>query len=222
MGALLCLLSPYGCEQKKADKGNTEGIIEYSISYQDDQAGRYSTSMLPKSMTTVFNENSYKNTIHGFLGFFSLVNITDVKELRNITILKLLDKQYTYVGGKNEGPCCFGEMNQMQVEFRDETKTIAGMPCKRARITISGNSIDAFDAYYTESIAIDNPNATSPFKDIKGVLMEFRVTLSYITLMLKAEKVTFQHVGPEEFKIPDNCRAVTKEEMQDLLNTLLE
>ena len=74
----------------------TEGRIEFKITYEQQEIGGYSASLLPSKMTMEFRDNMVKNTIQGGMGFFNLVNVSDLNNYQFITYLKFIDKKYIF------------------------------------------------------------------------------------------------------------------------------
>jgi len=108
------------------------------------------------------------------------------------------------------------------IEYTDEVKEIAGLLCKKAIVTLPGQN-DTFSIYYTDEISISKPNSTNPYNQIDGVLMEFQLKLAYLKMQFTAEKfVPSQNNKTREFKVPDNCLEVNREQMTYIIKRLME
>ena len=198
-----------------------EGQIKFSISYEQSRVGGYSTTILPREMIVEFSNDMVKNTIEGGLGFFSLVNISDIRNYQNTTWLKFIDKKYIYEGGKKESSCCFGMLDGMKLEFTDDIKEIAGLECMHAVARFPDNGIEPFDIWYTEELGLYNPNGNTPFKDIPGVLLEFNTLMGNTNMHMVATGFDAQHIPQKHFQPPKNYRPVSKAEMESILNALM-
>jgi hypothetical protein len=219
---ILCLLSLSlaNCK-RKPPKELASGKIEFRITYDKDEVGGYSSSVLPRQMTMEFSGNMVRNTIEGGLGFFSLVNITDLKTYQHTTWLKFIDKKYIYEGDKRESPCCFGMLSGMKLNYTDRTKEIAGLECRHVLASFPDNGIESFDIWYTEDIDIDNPNSNSPFNDIQGVLLEFNTLMGNANMHMIATRYNAQKIPQKQFQLPKNYRPVSKAEIERILETLM-
>ncbi len=217
--AILILLST-NCKRKQASE-MAGGKIRFSITYEQNSVGGYSTAVLPQEMVMEFSNNMVKNTIKGGLGFFNLVNVSDLKNYQNTTWLKFIDKKYIYEGKKRDTPCCLGILDGMELEFTDNTKEIAGLKCMHVIANFPHDGIEAFDIWYTMELKLLRPNGNSPFKDIPGVLMEFNTLMGNANMRMTAINYEVQHIPPKEFQPPENFRPVTKAEMETLLNALM-
>jgi hypothetical protein len=93
--------------------------------------------------------------------------------------------------------------------------------CKKAIVHIpSGNR--TFNIYYTDQIKLKQPNVTNPYKKVKGVLMEFELNLLYLHMRFEAEK--YQPLNDYDFKpdVKQNSRVVSRSQMTQILNKLME
>ena len=187
----------------------------------DETIGGYSSGILPQKMESRFKKGMVKNTIEGALGFFSLVNIANLNEMTNTTFLKFIDKKYVYQGKRREPPCCFAGLEGMELKFTNSTKQILNYACQEAIVSFPGTTKKSFPVYYTTEINFDEPNATSPFKEIPGILMEFHATLGTTMVIMVAEKYLPGKVPDKEFIIPKHYKEINKNELENILNALL-
>jgi GLPGLI family protein len=208
------------CKRKPAGEA-AEGRIEFRITYDREEVGGYSASVLPRKMIMEFSDNMMRSTIEGGLGFFSLVNISDLRTYQHTTWLKFIDKKYIYMGEKRESPCCFGMLSGMNLQYTDSTKEIVGLNCRHVVASFPENGIESFDIWYTEEIDVDNPNSNSPFNDIPGVLLEFNTLMGNANMHMIATSYNAQKIPQKLFQIPKNYREVTKAEIEGILETLM-
>lgn len=218
----LILVSSNSCQNRSEILKDEEGIIYYRINYLDATVGGYSAGILPQKMESRFKKGKVKNTIEGALGFFSLINISDIDEMTNTTFLKFIDKKYVYKGKKKEPPCCFAGFRDMEVEFTDNTKQIINYTCQEAVVSFPGTDRESFSVYYTTDIKCNKPNATGPFREIPGILMEFRAILGTTEVTMIAEKYQSENIPDKEFIIPKHYKEINKNELENILNALLE
>jgi GLPGLI family protein len=201
-----------GCNRKKV-AGLPEGRIEFLITYEQQEVGGYSASLLPAKMIMEFRDN---------MGFFNLVNLSDLNNYRFITYLRFIDKKYIFTGDKNEPPCCFGLMHGMNIEFTKQTKEIIGFDCRKAIASFPDGSIESFDIWYTEELQLNKPNGNSPFKKIPGVLLEFNTIMGNANMHMVAKNCDVTRIPARVFDLPKNYKEVSKLEMETILNALLD
>ena len=215
--AVLVLLVA-GCKKKPS---GAEGKIRFRITYEEGHLGGYSSAVLPREMIMEFSNEMVKNTIEGGLGFFSLVNVSDLRNHQNTTWLKFIDKRYIFRGEKHEAPCCFGKLDGMQLAFTDSIKEIAGLECRKAIASFPGAEIPPFSIWYTDEIRLPNPNGNSPFRDIPGVMLEFNTRLGEANMHMTATGYVPLHISQKQFQAPKNFRPVSREEMDRIMNALM-
>jgi GLPGLI family protein len=209
------------CSRKRVER-LAEGRIEFQITYEQEEVGGYSASLLPAKMTMEFRDNKVKNTIQGGMGFFNLVNISDLNSYRFTTYLKFIDKRYIFESQGNEPPCCFGRMDGMEIKFTRQTKEIIGFDCRRAIASFPDGDIDSFDIWYTDELKLDKPNGNSPFQEIPGVLLEFNTIMGNANMHMIASNCDITRIPPRIFELPKNYTEVNKAEMETILNALLD
>jgi GLPGLI family protein len=222
LAAVPLLLILTTCKKGAYEEKYNSGLIEYKINYLENEMTQISPTLLPKKMKLEFNPDYSINTIEGFMGFFKLSNHTNFKHKKCTTLLEVLNKKYLFKGRKGESMCCFDENPDMEIEYTDEVKEIAGLSCKKAIVTLPGQN-DKFSIYYTDEISISKPNSTNPYNQIDGVLMEFQLKLAYLKMQFTADKfVQGQNNKTREFKVPENCLEVNREQMTYIIQRLME
>jgi GLPGLI family protein len=218
---LVLLVLTSSCSNTEKKDRITSGRIDYMITYLNDDLDNKTMELLPKKMRLVFNEKQAANNIEGFLGFYKLNAITDFHTRKCSTILKILDKHYMFKGRRDELMCCFDEMADMQINETQETKEIAGFTCKKSIVHIPSTG-ESFAIYYTDEIALRHPNSTNPYKKVNGVLMEFELNLLHLRMKFVAEKFHDLNMEGQFSKIPDNMKVISRDQMTQILNKLME
>lgn len=209
--------------KKDTYKGKYEnGFIEYKISYLENELKEISPALLPKKMKLEFSQDYSTSTIEGFMGFFKLISHTNFRHKKCSTILEVLNKKYLFKGKKGESMCCFEENPDMEIEFTNDVKNIAGLKSKRV-IVMLPDMEETFDVYYTDEIAIENPNSTNPYNQIDGVLMEFQLKLEYLKMKFTAEKfVPARYDKIRKITEQSDYDEVTREQMTYIIKRLME
>ncbi|MFP4448122.1 MAG: hypothetical protein ACLFPH_05265 [Bacteroidales bacterium] len=212
----------HSCKEYDRSEKVTEGYIVYDIEYMDDSLNRIVKSVLPNEMKVKFKNNSIKNQMEGFSNFFNFTHIKNTNENTNTTLLTILDKKYKYTEKINDPSIFFKDRPDIQIEYTDEEKKIAGYNCKKIKIVLPGNNNDSekFNVYYTDSILIEGFNSHTPFRSIEGVLMEFQLDFYDIPMKLKAKEVKEREIPPEEFEISDEYQPINKKTMEEIIALL--
>ncbi len=199
--------------------GVDEGVIEYDITFLDNEKDNPLIALLPTTMTLYFKEDMTTTRIEGFMGLFSFAYITDIENNANFTILRILDKNY--VCKQKNGNLAYGysEMQELAIEKTRVRKKILKFNCEKALVTITNGSGSSFNIYYTDEIDIEDPNTNNPFHDINGVLLEFQVKMHRINMKFRATNFIEKEIAMESFTLPDNYKSVSKKEMHEIMQS---
>ncbi|MBU0763444.1 MAG: hypothetical protein KJ607_01275, partial [Bacteroidetes bacterium] len=199
----------------------SEGIIEYVITYIEDEKDNPLIALLPTTLAFKFKEDNSMQKIEGWMGIFIMAGINNVEQGTYSALLKIMNEKYCYQTTNDGEPFGFDEMPGMNIEITQEEKEIAGYKCKKARITFSDSTMQDFDIYYFDKIKLKNPNCHNPFREIPGVLMEYQMAFQGIKMTLKATKVEKIEVQDDEFTIPDGYIMVSRDEMDEKIKSLM-
>jgi len=216
--AIVMLLS---CKSDPRPGKITSGRIDYKITYLNTNLDKKTLDLLPKEMKLLFDEKRAVNNIEGFLGFYKLDAITDFHTRKCSTLLKVFDKNYLFKGRRDEMMCCFDTMEEMEIRITEEKKTIAGFECTKALAFLPSTG-DTITIYYTDDIKLKHPNATNPYNEISGVLMEFELKLLYLQMRFTAENYYSQTAEIGQAIFPKNTRFISRDQMTKLLNKLMD
>lgn len=198
-----------------------QGEINYEVIYLSNKSGM-PTNLLPKKVSLKFRANKSITSITGFMGMFSLCNISDFRKHTNTMMLKVMDSKYFYPGEKYAAPFFFDGLSDMNITPTNDTKLLAGFICKKAIVTFTKASQAPFEVFYTDQIKIKNANKASPFKSIDGVLMQFNIRISNIEMKLIANRYKSEPVSEDIFVIPKDYKRVSREKLSGILEKLLE
>lgn len=198
-----------------------QGILEYNVVYLSNKSSM-PTNLLPKKVILKFKAHKSITTIEGFMGMFSLSNLSDFRKQTNTMMLKVMDNRYFYAGEKFEPPFFFDDLKNFNISLVSETKLIAGLNCKKAIVSFKDIQKPSFEIYYTDQINIKNVNKSNPFKTINGLLMQFNIRISNIEMQLTANKYKPDNVPDDIFDISKNYKKVSREKMAGVIDKLLE
>ena len=212
----------YGCKWGKIpEKGQVKAhVIEYKVTYLDDKAGSIPTSILPGKMTLVFADHYALNRIDGFLGQFSLSFIANLKNKSVVNLVKIFDKKYVYYGKEDELPVCIEPIDSIDIIEEEKNIEIAGFRCRKLRIK-SSNHPD-ITVLCTDQIKVKYPNITTPYKDIDEVMLMFNTSLSLLEMKCTASKYEEKEVPWEIFRVPDDYKSISRENLEKVIKELFK
>jgi GLPGLI family protein len=187
----------YGCGNKKAGNGISEGVIEYDAEPVDK--AHPMADLAPSKMTVKFKDNKSCVDLSAGMGLFSTSFISDPETHTMIQLVKLLNKKYVHIFDTIELKKENAVGPRMVIEKTNETKMIATYKCKKAIIKFPGNEHSSFDVYYTNDISIETPNWSNPFSELDGVLMEYQISQHGLEMHFLAKSVTSSDVDDATF-----------------------
>jgi len=212
-------LFSFGCKTHLFEKNISEGVIEYGISYPKIDKNDVFAAMLPAKMIYKFKNNNTVSELSSGMGVFSTSFIINNDTHKLTHLLKLVNKKYALVLDSlqvMEGYAI--QPDGMKIKLTNDTKKISGYNCKRAIVTFD-NPGKNFDIYYTNEIAIKDPNWASPFSEIDGVLLEYQLKNFNIEMRLKANIVKKDEVNDKDFDVEPDYKRITKEEMTEIFQS---
>lgn len=219
---LVSLVILTSCGENSIFSGKiSEGVVEYDIQYHDDERDNPLISLLPTTMSFKFKKNNSIQKIEGWMGIFSMAGIHMSDQGKNIALLKIMNEKYVYEASKDDKPFGFDEMPEMNIEYTNETKEIAGYPCKKAIITLQDSAHTTFDIFYFDKIKLENPNCHNPFGQIPGFLMEYQMSFQDIGMTLTATKVEETEIENTDFDVPDGYELVERDKIQEVIDNLM-
>ncbi len=210
------------CKKKDKEGLIDEGHIIYDIEYMGDSLDRFLQNFLPKQMKILFKDNCTRNQVQSMSGLLDLTHIKNYSDETNIALITILDKKYKYIEKLNEPSIFFKERPDLKVEYTEETKTIAGYPCKKIKVTMPSGEEgkQKFDIYYTDKINIKGFNDHTPFQSVNGVLMEFQLDFYDVPMKFTATEVKQYNISSKKFETPNGYKRINKKTMQEIIDLI--
>jgi hypothetical protein len=216
--AFLLVLFSTSCSDKNDNLHISQGIIQYNITYINQTGKKFPLQLMPKTLELRFNKDFSSYTIEDRLGLFCIKNILNYSNSKHITLIKVFDKKYVYIGQPEESPILFESSGDYKINYINDTFRLAGFLCKKAKITDNQNN---FEVYYTNHIDINKPNKNTPYKAIDGMLLSFRIHLKSLDMQLNGKKFEHKIINNSEFVIPDKYKQISRKQMEDIITTIL-
>lgn len=217
---LIFLVFLAGCSSSPINPKMNQGIITFDIAYTNNSGKSFPLQLLPKTIEMKFNRNYASYTIEDRVGLFSISNIINLSSHRNLTLIKVFDKKYIYKGTSSEVPLFFRSSDAYDVKFMPDTERIAGVLCWKANVTDKA-LLKSYDILYTSSIKIDELNANTPYVKIKGLMLQFGIQMKNLDMKLTAKKINQKEIDDQEFTIPEGYKYISKNQMEEIINSLL-
>ena len=198
-----------------------EGKIVYEISYPYE-AQSIMMDLYPKEMTVAFKENKLHSSIKSEYDMLTTDFIVDNTQKEFAQLLKNMSERSAMKMNKEETIHWFDAMPGYRLEKTNETKIICGYKCYKTIAHPEDTSKPTIDIYATRSIGLDNSNWWNPSGELDGFMMAYDIEQYGICMRMKAKRVCFEKVEPNEFDIPEAYTMTDARTMQGLLTEVVE
>lgn len=211
---ILLLTSLIACKNlttKEIDKGT----IEYEISYPNPSEVTMSMDLMPKTVTYKFNQHKTCSEISAGMGALKTIVLTDFEKQNIIQTLNLLGKKYKVEFDKADIDSMNNAETAVKMDITDEVKKIAGYDCYKVKCSTkdSNGALINYEVYYTKSIKAPHVNWFGMYKNIDGMLMEYRVKRYGITMNFKAKTVSPDGADDSAFQLEGEYKDIPAAEM---------
>jgi len=215
----LPLLLAGTCEENSGEV--TEGVITYDISYPRPLEDKWMEKLMPSEMEMQFKNNNINTELTFGLGMIKIGYITNTQDKHLHEMLKFMRKKNVSHRGTEQVDELIAQIQNHKFELLPDTKSIAGYLCHKAQVKVdSPNNQYFYDLWYTDQINIKDPNWCTPFKDIPGVLMEYRVERFNVVMHFTAIEVEKTEILDTEFMVPKKYKEISIQAMEKNLMDL--
>jgi GLPGLI family protein len=191
-------------------QGNFEGKIVYQISYNDLPAEMQNyEAMLPKEMSILMKGNKSRVEQSQMMG--KNVIVSDMDEKSGFMEMEMAGQKLRMNISTEEFDA--EEDRVDNIEYLDESKTIAGYSCKKAIIKDDGGNL-AMTVFYTEKIM---NQAQKEFVGLKGFPLEYSLSQNGINMVMTAGTVNEESVSDEVFQKSEGFQDITQADLQKMM-----
>jgi len=188
-----------------------EGKIVYKIDYPalpDEMKGM--EGMLPKE-TIVYTKGTKSRTETASL-MGNQVVISDAKKDYGVVLMDMIGQKMAIEPTAEEMKDAKDRNDKMTVKYLNETKTVAGIKCKKAIISAADEEFP-LEVYYTEEYSNYNAN---DMKQLKGMPLEYSIKANGLEMRMVAQSVTAEKVADSQFEIPADYQKMTSKELEQM------
>jgi hypothetical protein len=196
--------------------GKNEGEIIFDTKGVDETHPLY--GLAPSSATLKFKEDKFVIEM-STMGMFNTAIIGDNK-LKTLTqTVKFMDINQACV--ENEKEILDNNKDyELKIEETKDTKKIAGLKCHKIKVTKVNEPNVIFDAWYTKELGNEDCNALTPYAQVKGMLLDYRVKKMGLEMHFCAKKINNVAVDESTFEVPKNMKLVSGAEMRKFFDNL--
>lgn len=197
----------FSCEQsRKCENAFTEGIVEYKT---DVINSTHPLAAFAPSTATVKLKNDKWLLEMSTMGIFNIYFSCNLGDKTLTQMIKYMDIKNACV---ETDSMLINENNKFKLKFKktNETKMIAGFLCKKMIATKVSDTTAVFDVYFTEDIGSEKGNELTPYKEIKGMPMDYRVMRLGLELHFVATSAKKEIVKDTDFEIPSYYKILNR------------
>jgi len=186
-----------------------EGTIVYTIDFSGEGLPPEAKQMMAGSeMSVVMKGDMTRTDLH--MAMQNTTAISDAKAKSSYTLMDIMGQKYKIVSKADD------KKPDVKVKELTETKDIAGYKCKKAELTIEGQT-EPVIVYYTDEIA--NNGYNSQIKGIKGYPLQFEVSQGGMKIAYSAKSVTKEKIEDTKFVVDSkDYKEVTQEDLQKMMS----
>jgi hypothetical protein len=215
----LALLAVGSCREK-GGRFIDQGEIHYNIEYIKT-AGTLSNELKPKSLVVSFNREKILFEITIPIANQGIINVINPEANIYDTYINMLGVRYYYAGKEGETHPGFSSMDGVEINKTGKTRTICGYTCSGAEATFAFDRSRKFELWYTNEIKVRNSNASTPFKEIDGVLLSFYYVLGASELKFEAESIYQKEIPDKAFERKPKFRPVSKKDLDKIITDMV-
>ncbi len=204
------------CKQSGSTESLREGVIEFDAKVVDEKHPM--AGLAPSAATVKFKDNKFEFSM-STMGIFNTAFISNPSNKTLTQLVKFMDIKDACIQPEKD---LTKENDSYSLKFEEtkEVKKIAGYNCKKIKATLLSNPNVCFDVYYTNEIGGDSVNYLSPYKKIKGMLMQYRLKKLGLEMEFTATLVKKEEIKDDVFEVPEHYKKVTSAEMQKLFSDI--
>ena len=217
--AIIIAITGYSCKQR-GDKYIDEGEIHYTIEYMGN-LGIMPKEYMPRNLVVSFKDDKILFEISAPFGNSGIFNLSNPEDEIFDTYISLLTLRYFYAAKPGELHPGFEAMKGMEIHKTSRASVICGFNCKNAEITFPADRDKVYNIWYTDEIDVKNPNVSTPFNEIDGVLMSFFFFLGPAEMHFDAETVYKKEIPDKTFQRRDKYVQVSREEISNFISKMI-
>lgn len=203
-------------DSKKNDKSLSEGLIEYNAEVVDQSHPM--AGLAPSSAIVKFKDNKLQVEM-STMGIFNTTFISDPGKKTLTQMVKFMDIKNACI--QTEADLVQeNKAYELKLVETTQTKKIAGYTCKKVNASMVSNPNVCFEVYYTDELGMDSINNIGPYKDIHGMLMQYRLKKLGLEMCFTAKVVKKEEIKNAVFEVPAFYKIVTRTEMEKLFDDI--
>ena len=205
----------------KGGAGNlTQGEIHYDVEYMG-QVTRMPKEIMPKNLIVSFKDDKILYELISPIGNSGITNLANPSKEIYDTYLSLFSIRYFYASRPGEIYPGFDAMSGLEIRKTTKTAEICGLKCKNAEVTFPSDRSKVYDVWYTDEIPVNNPNASTPYYQIDGILMSFFFFIGHSEFHFEAQNIYKKEIPDKVFDRKEHYKKVSKTDINKFINKMV-
>jgi hypothetical protein len=197
-----------------------QGEIHYDVQYEG-HVTLMPKDLMPKNLIVLFKDDNIIYELLSPFGNSGIINLSNPSKEIYDTYLSLFTIRYYYASKPGELYPGFEAMRGMEIRKTSKAAVICGFKCKNAEVTFPFDRSKIYNVWYTEDIPVKNPNASTPFSEIDGVLMSFFFFIGRSEFHFEAQNVYNKDIPDETFERKERFKQVSKKDINKFINKMV-
>lgn len=195
----------------------TQGKVVYRITYLNVDFVEQVKPFMPTEMTLQYNPGFSKSEIKAASG--GNLTLFNVKEGMTRILMNLKGQNVAMkVPAAEMAKSISSSLPPHVVQLTKETKKIAGIVCKMARVIYTDSAYFnmSFELYYTDRIKAKAPYF-NPYKEVKGLPMVIQMMQNGMYMRFEAVQAISEKTPDKVFDVPEGYREIDQKEYLELI-----
>lgn len=213
---IVALLSACGTDSP-FQKHITEGVIVYDVTYPELDSNNLMLEMLPDEMVLTFKDKKWHLELRTGVGIVEMSVIADGENKKLHNMVKLFSDRYVLSLNHQEALMMTDVLPPFQIKPMEGKDTLAGALCDRMLIDFGAAKNESYEFAVTNEIALVDPNWCTPYHEIKGVLLDYRIENYGMNMRVVAREIIPQEVDDAIFNVDERYEPLTRQEFDELV-----
>jgi hypothetical protein len=197
-----------------------QGEIHYDVQYEG-HVTLMPKDLMPKNLVVLFKDDNIVYELVSPFGNSGIINLSNPSKDIYDTYLSLFTIRYFYPSKPGELYPGFEAMHGMEVTKTAKSAVLCGFNCKNAEVTFPFDRSKIYNIWYTDEIPVRNPNASTPFNQIDGVLLSFFFFIGRSEFHFEAQNVYRKDIPDETFDRKAKFKQVSKNDINKFINKMV-
>ena len=207
------------CNRNKC-RDLVQGEIHYDVSFMG-HISRMPKEILPKSLVVSFKNNKILYELLSPFGNSGIITLANPAKDIYDTYISMFTLKYFYPSQPGEIYPGFESMKGINIRKTSKTSIICGFECKHAEVTLPFDRSKKFQIWYTTEIPVSKPNASTPFQEIEGVLMNFFFIIGSSEFHFEVQNVYKKEIPDKAFERREKFKRVSKKDINKFIDKIV-